>query len=160
MRRRKEQLPQNSWILLLLYSPGVYDKVNEPIIGSLRLMKGLFLMSQEVGIKNLPPYKFEAYLYGPCSTKVYRHIDGLKMHGAINEQEIPRKRWPYYKLTYYGTKRAERLWKQISTEERRKIREIKTKVNKSSILELLRYIYAAYPKFAKNTVLSGLRRAQ
>lgn len=153
-------MPQNSWLLLLLYSPGVYDKVNEAIIGTLRLMKGLFLMCQEVDIKKLSPYKFEAYLYGPCSVKVYRHIDNLKMHGLINEQEIPQKRWAHYRLTYYGKKRAVKLWKQISTEERRKIREIKTKVNKLSILELLKYVYAKYPKFAKNSVLSGLRKAQ
>jgi len=158
----KRSLPQSSWITLLLYSPGIYDEVNEPIVGTVRLMKGLFLMCQEIPISSLKPYKFEPYLYGPCSFAVYRDLSNLKMKGVILEQKKGGQGYrkdlsSFYKLRYRGERRAERLWNEIPSPTKTKIRTIKTKVNDTSFLSLLRYVYNKYPKHAKNTVLPGLR---
>lgn len=156
----KKQFSQSSWIVLLLHSPGVDDRKNEPIIGSVRLMKGIFLMCQEVRINRLSPYKFEPYLYGPTSFGVYRHINGLKREGIIHEQKTQGSRWGIYKLTYRGERRGERLWRDIPEPAREKIRKIKVRVNESLFLSLLNYVYTKYPKFAKSTVLKGLRETQ
>lgn len=156
----KRKYAQNSWIVLLLHSPGANNRKNEPIIGSVRLMKGIFLMCQEVRIADLKPYKFEPYLYGPTSFEVYRQVDVLKMRGIIREQKTLGSRWGIYKLTYRGEKRAERIWKEIPEITREKIRKIKIEVSKPAFLSMLNYVYTKYPKFAKKTVLKGLRKAR
>lgn len=161
MRQKKQwvgMLPRSTWIVLLLYSLGRENELNEPIIGSVRLMKGLFLMSQELRLQKLRPYRFVPYLYGPTSFEAYSDINGLIFQGAIYEQASAKRGWSRYALTYQGQTRAARLWKSLPEKDKEKIRKIKQKVNGYSFLELLRYVYQKYPKFAKSTVLPGLKK--
>lgn len=145
--------PRSNWLVLLLYSPGTRNRVNEPIIGSIRIMKGLFLMKQEVKIRNFDYYKFEPYLYGPMSVQVYRDLKTLTMKGVIQKLIIANKRWDIFKLTYRGCKRAERLWESLPGSTQKSIIEIKREINSRSFLSLLEYVYNKYPKFAKQSII-------
>ena len=139
-------------IVILLHSPGKHDRLNEPIIGSIRIMKGLFLMEQDVKMK-FTSYRFEPYLYGPMSVAVYRDIKDLITLGIIQRRMMPDKRLDLFRLTYRGCKRAERLWKSLPDSTRKSIREIKREVNTRTFLSLLEYVYGKYPKFAKQSII-------
>src|SRR5688572_9464290 len=66
-------------LLLMLYSPGNTDKVNEPITGRTRLIKMLFLFKEElwpkfrkgVDLQDEEMYNFIPWNYGPFSKDVY-----------------------------------------------------------------------------------------
>src|SRR6187401_2326843 len=78
-------------LLLLLYSPGRGERVNEPISGRTRLTKMLFLFKEEV-----PPhfrkgtqidsdnfYQFFAWDFGPFSAQVYDDLTFFMLRGFI-----------------------------------------------------------------------------
>ena len=78
-------------LLLLLYSPGVSDGVNEPVVGRTRLVKMLFLFRQEVlsefrkgtEINEDNFYEFFAWSYGPFSSAVYDDLNFFSLRGFI-----------------------------------------------------------------------------
>lgn len=81
-------------MLLLLYSPGKTDSVNEPIIGRTRLVKMLYLFKKEA----LPQFKkgteihddnfynFFAWNFGPFSDEVYSDITFFTLRGFIKAE--------------------------------------------------------------------------
>lgn len=78
-------------LLLLLYSPGVGDQVNEPIIGKTRLTKMVFLFKKEawphfsknISISNDKFYDFFAWNFGPFSKEVYDDLVFFQNRGFI-----------------------------------------------------------------------------
>ncbi len=72
-------------ILLLLYSTGSSDQVNESISGRTRLMKMLFLFDKEirkaferdVGLEIIDFPVFEPWHYGPFSKQVFDDLEFL-----------------------------------------------------------------------------------
>lgn len=89
-------------LLLLLYSPGKTDAVNEPITGRTRLMKMLFLFKEEAmkhfragtGITDENFYEFFAWNFGPFSRDVYDDLMFFELRGfvvtnAADEEPLP-----------------------------------------------------------------------
>lgn len=85
-------------ILLLLYSPGYTNEINEPIAGRTKITKMLFLFEKELAKKfklnqitgNENIFKFEAWNYGPMSKTIFKDLDFLKNIGFIrNNTDIP-----------------------------------------------------------------------
>jgi len=82
-------------LLLLLYSPGLHDQVNEPIVGRTRLVKMLFLFKAEalqhfrVGTKINEDnfYEFFAWNFGPFSTQVYDDLTFFTLRGFIEGED-------------------------------------------------------------------------
>lgn len=81
-------------LLLLLYSPGKTERVNEPISGRTRLVKMLFLFREEV-LKDFRKgteiteenfYEFFPWNFGPFSTQVHDDLDFFILHGFIEAQ--------------------------------------------------------------------------
>ena len=78
-------------LLLLLYSPGVGDTPNEPVLGRTRLMKMLFLFKREllphfhrnVKITDDNFYAFFAWKFGPFSKEVYDDITFFELRGYL-----------------------------------------------------------------------------
>ncbi len=79
-------------LLLLLYSPGRSEEVNEPIIGRTRLVKTLFLFLKEclphfkrgTRISEENFYEFFAWDYGPFSKQIYDDIVFFTLRGFID----------------------------------------------------------------------------
>ncbi len=160
--------------MVSLYSPGIRDNVNEPIEGGVRLMKMLFLLSQEMRGKLPNFYKFEPYLYGPYSLDLYRDIGKLtkarlvswRSQGRWSSYKLTQRIvttipgdgratvWRSYKLTWKGFKIAERTYRQLPPPVKKKLRETKRIVNGRSFLSLLKYVYGKYPEFAKNSIIT------
>lgn len=81
-------------LILLLGVPGITGAPYEPIVGRTRLMKLVFLLDKERGIRNHLPlrdyYTFEPYHYGPFSKDVFDDIDFLRNVGILaSEPEGP-----------------------------------------------------------------------
>jgi len=146
-------IKKSDWLLALLYAPGITKNANEPIEGSVKIMKGLFLIKQELTKELSGFYEFEPYLYGPCSFEVYRDLLNLKARGLLNEIRVPNKRWYIYTLTKAGKMRAERVFGEIPKNAKEKLTEVKKRINELSFLSLLELIYKNYPEYAKNTVI-------
>ena len=84
-------------LLLLLYSPGVDDKINEPIVGRTRLVKMLFLFKTEAlqhfrsgtEINEDNFYDFFPWNFGPFSSQVYDDLTFFTLRGFIDAEDTP-----------------------------------------------------------------------
>lgn len=85
------QLNSVDIILLLLYSPGYTDMINEPINGRTKITKMLFLFEKELSKKfkldkltgNEDIFKFTAWNFGPMSATIFKNLDFLKNIGFV-----------------------------------------------------------------------------
>lgn len=166
-------------LMALLYAPGTKGKPGEPIRGTTRLQKLLFLLWKEgrfyQAIPNL--YGFEAYDFGPCMDDLYDDVDFAQDIGLIQISEVPsgneyedadedaflktfgirfpkRKTRRDYTLTPSGLQAGKELFDALKADEREQLLQIKKRFNSMPFFSLLRYVYQKYPKFAKKSVLS------
>ncbi len=83
-------------LLLLLYSSGKSDNINEPIDGRTRIIKAMFLFKEEtqkdfikdsnIELTSLP--SFYAWNYGPFSKDVYDDIEFFINNGFIEDTNL------------------------------------------------------------------------
>lgn len=79
-------------LLLILYSPGINQAFNEPIVGRTKLVKALFLFKEEVlehfqkgtDINKENFYEFFAWDFGPFSKEIYDDITFFILNDFIN----------------------------------------------------------------------------
>src|SRR6266849_5180976 len=117
----------------------------------LHLMKALFLTWHRSG-RNIPGYfKFEPYLYGPCSFETYRVLDDLLREQLVTRPGRPVQQWARYYLTGKGkrvaTEAAQRVDRTVLQALRKAVREVST----LSFSKLLTAVYAEAPDFAVNS---------
>jgi len=82
-------------LLLLLYSPGIRDEYNEPIVGRTRLIKILFLFKTEAlkhfragtDVTDTNFYDFFPWDFGPFSSQVYDDLMFFTLRGFIESQD-------------------------------------------------------------------------
>lgn len=77
---KKEQLTSKDFLLSLLYSPGIDNEYNEPIIGRTRLTKMIYLFEKEIYKKffkdiSIVLPKFEPFYYGPFSKQLFEDLN-------------------------------------------------------------------------------------
>jgi len=167
-------------LLLLLYSPGVTDEINEPISGRTRLVKILFLFRKEVFDsfrKNIELdidkfYNFYAWDYGPFSVEVYDDLLFFSLRGFIktdiaNEAITPEAASEYnewiqevgmqdddvsieyleeiFSLTAIGKSFTEKLYENLTENQKKILRDFKKKLMSVHLRALLRYVYERYP---------------
>jgi uncharacterized protein YwgA len=135
---------------ILLYF--IYIPVeNLELISPIQIMKGMFLIKQELKLENF--YEFEPYLYGPCSFEIYHDLELLTKERLISQ--IPSgRRYFYYKITPLGKDKIMNTSKVIDENLAKGILEIKKLIAEKSILELLQYIYSKYPEYTKNSIIN------
>jgi uncharacterized protein len=158
-------------ILLLLYSKGRLGRVGEPIRGTTRVLKLLFLAAKELGASNLvrPAYQFVPYRFGPFAAAVYDDLDVLIRAGLVRRTEVDEDNEPViradarvderlagngvnvvYHLSGRGRRFAEALLRDAG---RRKpglepgLAMLKARLGSLPLSELLRYIYTRYPEY-------------
>ncbi len=89
-------------LLVLLYSPGRGDDVNEPIVGRTRLVKMLFLFREEAmphfqrgtEISDEDFYKFFPWSFGPFSRDVYDDLEFFILRGFIQSSDAEEEALP------------------------------------------------------------------
>jgi len=136
-------IAKNDAVLLLLRAKPM-DRI--------RLMKALFLLWQRSG-RNIPGYfRFEPYLYGPCSFEVYSFLDDLCARRRIVQLPHPVERWPEYYLTARGREAAERAAKAVNSQIRLQLEQVAEEVSELELPELLRRLHEEAPEFAVNPI--------
>ena len=90
---KKINLTGKHIFLLFLFSPGVNEEINEPILGKTRIVKGLFLFDREVKKDFLKDSNFEiikfpefySWKFGPFAKEIYDDIEFFVNNGFIEE---------------------------------------------------------------------------
>lgn len=88
----KIELSGKDLLLALLYSPGVNEKCNEPIVGRTKLTKMVYLFEKEVYKQffsdiNITLPEFEPYHYGPFSKQLFDDLRFFMSIGFIEAQD-------------------------------------------------------------------------
>ena len=120
------------------------------IVSPIQLMKGMFLFKNELKPPNF--YKFEPYLYGPCSFEIYSDLINLLENNLIDTVSTPFS-WKFYRTTNTGSNKANLIIKKLDKRMLEKLNEIKRLVVTKSFIELLEYVYKKYPEYAKNSII-------
>lgn len=179
-------------ILLLLYSPGYTDMMNEPIDGRTKITKMLFLFEKELAKKfkfdkltgNENIFQFTAWNFGPMSTTIFKNLDFLKNIGFIestyatsyavtaeevseynhyynelieNENNITEYKSEKFCLTSKGIKFIDDKGKYrlLSDNQKKYLREFKSKLNNASLRDILRYVYITYPDYTDKSLIKN-----
>jgi hypothetical protein len=88
---------RRDFLLLLLYSPGTTETVNEPVTGRTRLVKMLFVFKEEAlskfksgaEITEENFYRFFPWDFGPFSSDVYDDLSFFQLRGFIDSSSSP-----------------------------------------------------------------------
>jgi hypothetical protein len=140
-------ITKNDTVLLLLRAKPM-DRIH--------LMKALFLFWNRSG-RNIPGYfRFEPYLYGPCSFEVYSLLDDLCAQQLIVQLPHPVERWAEYYLTVRGRAAAEGAAKSADPQIRLQLEQVAEEVSRLALSELLRRVYEEAPEFSVNSVMRGI----
>jgi len=122
----------------------------EKIMSPIQIMKSLFLIEEEL---KLGLYKFQPYLYGPCSFEVYSDLEHLENETLISSFPTTTG-WRYYQITDKGRRIAKEIEKNFDNKLLEKLQEVKRTVVSKSFFELLKYIYEKYPQYAVASIVN------
>ena len=138
-------------ILLVLMHLPTNKKLE--MMSPIQIMKALFLFKMELNLSDSEFYKFEPYLYGPCSFEVYSDLASLQLQG-LADTEPSFWGWKYYRLTDKGRSIAEKVVREMDKDKLDTLQRVKNIVMSKSFMELLRYVYDKYPEYAKNSIVN------
>lgn len=183
-----QELTRGQILMMLLAAPGVRGKDAEPIQGTTRLQKLLFLAEHEAKLKPTKgdDFDFTAWKFGPVSKELYDDLEklenlgllesqpvsepstaeldeyGLSFEDLMGEEETQSSRDSFeekkYRLSDKGL-----VWvreHELHTEAFDKIRRIKEKYGALSLQDLLHYVYTKFPDMTTASEIKGkvLRR--
>ena len=134
-------------ILLCLIGVGGSNKIsNEPISGSIKLMKEAFLLQVDyLGEKF--PYHFIPYDFGPCSFEIYDDLNLLIKEGIVNEEK--NNSFSIYSVSSSYEELVKQLLANLDPSIRNAILKIKKDFNKLSYYSLIAYVYDKHPQFTR-----------
>jgi len=174
---KDQDLNGADFLLLLLYL-----NEREPIKGSVRLMKMIFIFMQEVvpmlkkkGIAfsedALP--EFSAYNYGPFSRDVYEQVELFKNNEEMEEADDWEEqsfvdemdsqgrftnntdgKFMCYSILAFGASYVEKeIRNKLVEGEEELLSAFKSRITNTSIKSLLRYVYTKYPEMTANSLI-------
>ena len=85
----KKELNGKDLLLALLYSPGIDEKINEPIVGRTKITKMMFLFEKQIYSKffkdkiTIALPNFEPYYFGPFSKELFENLAFFESIGMI-----------------------------------------------------------------------------
>jgi len=132
-------------LLCLIGAGGTIEPENEPIFGSIKLMKEAFLLKQELGEKF--QYDFVPYDYGPCSFKVYEDLSFLIKEGLVNENK--NNNFVTYSVAETYEESIKKILDGLDPEVKEIILRIKKQFNKLGYYALIYHVYNKYPEFTR-----------
>ena len=143
---KNKNLSENQIILLgLIYSGGSLNGINEPIDGSIKLMKEAFLLREELKDKKF--YDFVPYDFGPCSFEIYKDINLFVKEGIVKEEK--RKLFSIYSINNSRMDFVSALFDKLNPEVQGTIRTIKKTYNNLSYYRLISFVYERFPSYRK-----------
>lgn len=174
-------------MMMLLAAPGVRGTEGEPIQGTTRLQKLLFLMEHEAKLKPTKgdDFDFTAWKFGPVSKELYDDLEKLENLGLLESEPVsePSKtELDEYGLSFDDLMGEEESQSRDSFEEKKyrlskkgldwvrahkleaetfdRIRKIKEKYGALSLQDLLHYVYTRFPDMTTASEIKGkvLRR--
>ncbi len=137
------------WLLLFIGLPGGQYPTDQ-----IRIMKGMFLFTQEGPPEVRRVYRFVPYDYGPFAPQIYHDLDWLEATGLLRVEVLPSTNRRIYRLTKKGEDRVAELRTQVSAPGLRELERIKQKVTSLSFLDLLGEVYNRYPRYAAKSKIS------
>jgi len=161
-------------LLVLLYAGNQAE-----VVGVTRLVKLLFLLVKEGGFERFEgEYGFEAYNYGPWSSKLFDYLEAVDELGLIRVEEKPfensvevaddfvareasevpdlaQKMVKVFSLTDKGVRVGRVLSERLSESEKRSVERIKRVFNNMRLDRLLDYVYKKYPSYAARSRVKG-----
>jgi DNA-binding PadR family transcriptional regulator len=137
---------RQQWLLMFLASPG-----GQYYTDQIRIMKGMFLLSQEGPGELQGLYRFTPYHYGPFNTSVYHDLDALEVAGLVRHDLVEGGNRRRYDLTDKGRHAVSGI-AGLGKREVEAIRAVKRHVTSLSFLDLLKDVYRKYPDYAVNSV--------
>lgn len=188
MQATTQDLTRGQMLMMLLAAPGVRGTEGEPIQGTTRLQKLLFLMEHEAKLKPTKgdDFDFTAWKFGPVSKELYDDLEkldnlgllesepvsepskteldeyGLSFDDLMGEEETQSSRDSFeekrYRLSEKGLKWVRE--RELHTTAFDKIRKIKEKYGALSLQDLLHYVYTKFPDMTTASEIKGkvLRR--
>jgi len=135
----------------------VIESAGEEGLSPIQIQKSLFLIGQS-HLPALPSdfYEFYPYNYGPFCEEVYKDADTLVEEGMVFEMPVSGQSWSMYVIAPKGWDRAEAIRSENDIGDLAQyIKEIVEWVSSLTFSELLRAIYAKYPKYSENSVFQG-----
>jgi uncharacterized protein len=143
-------MTRQEWLLLALA-----HRKGQPMT-PVQIQKAMFLMGTEakqfVGTEF---YKFVPYNYGPFDADVYHDLDGLAARGLVTSDSFPGRSWKMYAITPAGMAEAARAKTVANPTAVLFLGKVVDWVSSLSFPQLVRAIYAKYPKFKANSVFTG-----
>ena len=141
-------MTRKDWLLLAVSGREGTDAAP---IDPLRLMKTLFVVSQQLDLETPDFYRFVAYSYGPFAREIYPDLDQLEYEEMIAAVPNPGRTWPRYRATASGAEAAAALaadggWE---AEHLLAVRDWATSI---SFRDLLRAVYQQWPEYAQNSI--------
>jgi predicted HTH domain antitoxin len=140
-----EYVPEEKYLLMLLYAPTNGTAFGTALRGNLWLQKDMFLLTK--AIEELKGLEFDGHHYGPYSPTVSAIQKQFK-NSQIVEQKL--EEGPI-KLTSKGMSLAKQFWKDCSQEMRQILVEVKRLLNSMDKWQIISLIYSSYPETTKNS---------
>ncbi len=141
-----EDLSKRQCILISLIGCGGSIKdINEPISGSIKLMKEAFLLKME--ITDQFQYNFVPYDFGPCSFEIYEDLNSLIRGGIIKEEK--NNNFSIYSVASSYEEVVKKLINNLDQKTKETILRIKKDFNRLTYYALIAHIYHKYPGFTK-----------
>jgi uncharacterized protein YwgA len=144
---------RQKWIILILH-------VLKSVRGRTRLIKLLFLLRREIGMRKGNYFRFEAGNYGPFSKEIIADVEELEKKGFIsikketlkNEFSEDEKISYEFSLTTKGENLIQEALEDLPPDTLQKLQKLRP-FNDMPLLELLKYVYERYPEFIRNSVI-------
>ena len=140
-------LTRTDWTLLFLGADGGPHPCDQ-----VRIMKGMFLLSQTASLPLGGAYRFESHEAGPFDPQVDRDLDTLQLARLVSVQRFLGKVRRLYELTDQGWQRFAELKGSLPREQLAALESVKRQVTSQSIDELLDHIATEYPDYVEPVV--------
>ena len=168
-------------LLALLYAKGSTGKYNEPISGTTKLEKFMYILNQESDLQKIieEEYKFVPDNFGPCAHEIFDDIEMLKDANIVKEESKPLytsldegdtetsnmdsmiiddehikpTNLRVFSLTEKGEKIGSILFKSMNEEEQNKITILKKLFNKRPVSHIVKYVYEKYPHMIGESII-------
>lgn len=129
----------------LIGSGGSLKSKNEPVEGSIKLMKEAFLLKNELGDKF--KYNFVPYDFGPCSFEICDDLTTLIKDEIVKEEK--NGSFSIYSISDSHEEAITQLIEQLDLQVKNAILRIKKEFNKLTYYALIAYVYGKYPSMTK-----------
>lgn len=141
-------MTKSEWIILIL---------KKSPMNRVYIMETLFLIWQRSGRRIKNYFKFEPYLYGACSFKVYSVLEDLETHSFIMQPPHSYLQGVNYCLTSKGKVKAKEIVDRALSKTITLIEKITEEVSQLGFYELLRRVYNEAPDFAVNSIFKVVK---